>query len=238
MTNDFDENGYDFLPNFFPEKSIDCFEKSLSKMFLDNTPGAKDIFDASVKLDTDNKELLYNIYLSIPKSDFFSELRRYCFKHIESYYPGYNYMDVGSGVLFGLPQDKRLTWTWHQEGTYHPGIEKIIHYWLPLYNNSSINNGAMSALKKSHKLGTLGFTVSKPFANGGTSLIPDGIVEHVKNHEEVVFEINKGDVAFFDKNLIHKSNYNHSNKTRFTCVFRLAAYDTVPPQINFNDIIK
>lgn len=238
MTNKFYDDGYDFLLNFLPEKALAEFENSLTNLFLDNCPGTKNVFEASVKLDLENKDLLYKIYLNIPKAEFFSKMRAYCYEHFKTIYPDHNYMDVGSGVLFGLPRDKRLTWAWHQEGTYHPGIEKIVHYWLPLYNNSTINNGAMAALVKSHKLGTLDFTVHKPFSNGGTSLIPENIVEHVKNHDEVVFEIKRGDVAFFDKNLIHKSNYNHSDFTRFTCVFRLVAYSTLPPETDFNEVIK
>ena len=230
------DKGYLFLKSFLPINEVELFENALTKLFLDNCPDSKDIFDASVKLDSENKELLYQLYLIIPKMREFSRLKEYYFKHLEQVFPNKNYIDIGSGVLFGLPQDKRLTWTWHQESNYHPGIESVIHYWAPLFNNSSVSNGAMSVLEGTQALGTLPYTTSKPYENGGTSLIPVNIEKLESEYSEETFVINRGDVACFHKDLIHKSNFNSSSKTRFSLVFRFVAMDTVPKLHEFQNL--
>ena len=44
--------------------------------------------------------------------------------------------------------------------------------------------------------------------------IPKNITKIMKKYEEGIFELNVGDVVFFHKDLIHKSNFNYSNKAR------------------------
>ena len=233
----FEKRGYDYLRSFVPLNEIKNFQDALELLFLNNSADSKNIYEAAVNLDKNNKEALYKIYQIAPKLREFSRLKEYFFKHLEEIFPGRNYVDLGSGVLFGLPQDQRLTWTWHQESTYHPGIENIVHYWIPLFNPSSTNNGAMSVLEGTHKLGSLPYNALKPFENGGTSLIPKNIDELVKNFKEENFEINIGDAAFFHKELVHRSNYNASDKTRFTLVYRLAAIDSLPEQHEFSTLV-
>lgn len=233
----FSQKGYSFIKQFAPADLLRSFEDSIEKLFMENCPNVNDIFEATVFLNQYDKNKLYQLYLMIPKMREFSQIREHFFKHIEKVIPNKNYIDVGSGVLFGLPEDQRLTWNWHQECNYHPGLDEIIHYWMPLYNPSSRTNGAMSVLEGTHLLGSLEYDIFKPHVDGGTSLIPRNIKELEKSKVEVFFELNPGDTAYFDKNLIHKSNYNLSGKTRFTAVFRLAAIKEVPENHDFSSIV-
>ena len=41
-----------------------------------------------------------------------------------------------------------------------------------------------------------------------------------KKYQEVLFKLKIGDVLYFTKNLIHKSNFNSSNKCRFIGITR------------------
>ena len=50
--------------------------------------------------------------------------------------------------------------------------------------------------------------------NSYTDLIPNKIQIMREKYEEVLLELEVGDVAFFHKDLIHKSNYNYTNKPR------------------------
>ena len=52
-------------------------------------------------------------------------------------------------------------------------------------------------------------------------VLPQKISKKLKKRfEEVQFKLDIGDVLFFTKNLIHKSNFNYSNKCRFIGIIR------------------
>lgn len=65
--------------------------------------------------------------------------------------------EIGSGYLLGLPKDTRLTYDFHQETNYMRGYENLYQCHYPLLRISESDNGTMSLLDKSHKLGPLDF---------------------------------------------------------------------------------
>ena len=55
------------------------------------------------------------------------------------------------------------------------------------------------------------------------NLIPSNITEITKSHKEYFNFLEIGDVVIFHKDLIHKSNYNSSDKIRLVGVGRLTS---------------
>lgn len=123
--------------------------------------------------------------------------------------------------MLGLPKDKRLAYDFHQESNYMKDYEDILNVHYPLFYQSNIKNGTMSALDKSHKLGRLEYDKKRYSNNSYTDLIPKEIEKHKSNFEEVHFQLDIGDVLYFHKDLIHKSNFNNTNKTRPVGIARL-----------------
>ena len=109
---------------------------------------------------------------------------------------------------------------YYLNGKYKVNKTDILSAHFPLIHNANKRNGSMSALSKSHLEGnysTINITGKK---NGFKSFTPKNIKKIEKKFEEVQFKLNIGDVLFFTKNLIHKSNFNYSEKCRFIGIIR------------------
>ena len=119
------------------------------------TPG-EDTFQTAARLDANDQPLLYRINNTINRAVDLSSLL-----HDILWIPRLLVDDrsplivMDQVVLFGLPKDERLTYDWHQESNYLPDIAPIINYWFPIFEPATKNNGAMSLLESSHKLGRL-----------------------------------------------------------------------------------
>ena len=122
----------------------------------------------------------------------------------------------------GPPKDKRLVYNFHQESSYYLDYKNTIHFHFPIYNNVNLENGAMSALSKTHKINRIKKNNFIKKKKGFLSIIPKNIEKLTNSYEHVVFELKIRDLLIFDGNLIHKSNLNKSNKCRVVCISRLA----------------
>lgn len=232
----YDENGFVEFREAINEKVLGELRQSMETLFSAHAMPGEDIHATCIRLDREDKDLLYKIYLLLPKTLAMDAIKRECLKYVSEQYPTGVYTDIGSGVLFGLPNDSRLTWTWHQECNYHPNIPRIVHFWFPIFGRNDKDRGTMSCLVGSHKLGTLPYTAVKPHERGGTSLIPQNIEKHEQDHSEHFFEADPGDLVVIDKDLIHKSNGNKSEQVRFTGVLRIAVLDKVPEKFDFTHL--
>jgi ectoine hydroxylase-related dioxygenase (phytanoyl-CoA dioxygenase family) len=128
---------------------------------------------------------------------------------------------LSSGYLLGIPGDRRLTYNFHQESNYIKGFEQIINLHFPLIDKADLSNGTMSILSQSHKLGNLDYHKKRFSGDSYTDLIPVGIENIVSEFEEIHLELEPGDCVFFDGNLIHRSNFNSSDRCRLAGVVRL-----------------
>jgi ectoine hydroxylase-related dioxygenase (phytanoyl-CoA dioxygenase family) len=132
------------------------------------------------------------------------------------------------GFLYGIPQNQRLSYDWHQDGTYHESDRDVtIHVWFPLFYPARLENGAMSMLKNSHRLGLLGYEKHKFNPNGYTTNRVSDIDEYVKSHIELVCSMDPGDCMFFSDELIHKSNINFTNKCRIAGVMKFSTKPSI-----------
>ena len=225
MIKDYDRFGWASSKNEIPKRLISNFSK-ISKQIAQKY-GYSDMDDLAINLDRNDKKKLKKVLEDISKIREFKEIERYLFKKIKNLNT-LNAKKIKVEATYfnpGLPKDKRLAYKFHQESSYLQGKYKfnktdILSAHFPLIHNANKKNGSMSALNKSHLGGNFSAINIIGKKNGFKSFTPKNIKKIEKNFEEVQFKLNIGDVLFFTKNLIHKSNFNFSNKCRFIGIIR------------------
>jgi len=138
------------------------------------------------------------------------------------------YFHVGQGFVLGIPKGKRLAYDWHQDGTYH-SARKTIHVWFPVFRDATQVNGAMSFLEKSHELGILEFQKTQFSLGGYTTNKISTVDDLLKNHNELICELELGGSLFFSDEMMHKSNVNQTDLFRIAGVVKVSvdpSFDT------------
>jgi ectoine hydroxylase-related dioxygenase (phytanoyl-CoA dioxygenase family) len=224
-----DDDGFVVLENAFTRDELDDVTGTVTFMFSSHAKPGETLSDTCVRLDKEDPKLLYRIYQYSHSTLAVNRIRQACLKFARALLPGKGiYIDIDSSVIFNLPQDTRLTWTWHQESAYHPHVPASLGFWYPLIRPATVANGTMSFLKGTHKLGLLPCTKHKPRADGATSLVPVDIERMTREYPEVHCVTDVGDLVIFRNHLVHRSNFNSSEKPRFTGLVRLALIDRIP----------
>ncbi len=217
----FKKYGWVSLKNVITKKEIKNLEKDIDKISL-KICGLK-FQDAIKKFYIKNKKKLYEISIAVEKSSYNIFLAN---KFIDFYKKFSNennsYINLGQYILPGAPGDKRLVYNFHQENSYFPKYKETIHFHFPLFHDATLESGAMSALSKTHKLGTIKRNKVEKQKKGFLSIIPKNIDQLVKNYEHDVFNLKISDLLIFSGNLIHKSNTNFSKKCRIIGIHRFA----------------
>lgn len=225
LIKDYDRFGWASSKNEIPKKLIINFSKMSKK--ISKKYGYSDLDDLAINLDKYNKKKLKKVLEEISKIREFKKIERHLFKKIKTFRIDKSKKIRIEGTYFnpGLPKDKRLAYKFHQESSYLNGKYKlnktdILSAHFPLIHDANKKNGTMSALTKSHLEGNYSAVDITGKKNGFKSFTPKNIKRIEKKFEEVQFKLNTGDVLFFTKNLIHKSNFNYSNKCRFIGIIR------------------
>ena len=213
----------------FQQGELDELTRDIEFLLSAHARPGEDASATLIRIDREDPKLLYRIYKYSHSSIAVNRMRQACLQYAQTLLPGNGiYIDIDSAVIFNLPQDQRLTWTWHQESAYHPHIARSIAFWFPFVRRATVENGTMSVLLGSHTLGRLPHTKYKPREDAATSLIPEGIERHAIDFPEVPCVTEVGELVLFQKDLIHRSNFNHTHEPRFTGLVRLALIDRVP----------
>ena len=215
----YDEFGYVSLAGIIPTDSLLTVINDLEEAFSEF---GNSISSAICNLNSTDKPLLHKMHtqtsnllslcLAIQSATKFSQRLVFGKKPLHI---------VSSGYLLGIPEDQRLTYNFHQESNYMKGFEQIINLHFPLLGKADLSNGAMSVLAKSHKLGNLSYNKKRFSGDSYTDLIPVGIEDIVNDFQEIHLKLEPGDCVFFDGNLIHRSNFNSSDRCRLAGVVRL-----------------
>jgi len=127
-----------------------------------------------------------------------------------------------------IMKDARVggAWAWHQDYGYWYQNGVL----FPLLTSAFIavdpatrENGCLQVLKGSHLLGRIDHVLTGDQA--GADL--ERVKEIEKRLERVYVEMDPGDVLFFDCNLLHRSDQNHSDKPRWSmiCCYNAARND-------------
>ena len=209
----YNENGWISLKNYIKKEEMISIQKDLDNFYFLHTK--KRCLNAMVYLNKNNKKLLHKLHTVSKKINSIkklvnklSEFQKILFNKNTTV------LEIYVGYMISLPKDKRLVYNFHQESNYMKDFKDILNIHFPIFHQSNVGNGTMSVLSKTHKLGNLNYTKKRYSNNSVTDLIPSGIEQIKEKYEEVVLELNVGDVVYFHKNLIHKSNFNYSNVCR------------------------
>lgn len=218
---------YNFLDHGFVVKRqiidkdiLNRLSKELDECYSRYVPNFVDIDSAIKTLDKDDKSLLYEISKStgnlLTMKEISVNLRRY----LES---RRTLFEVTNGYIIGLPNDNRITYDYHQESSYWPNYKyDVTTVQYSISDRLTKDNGSMSVLVGSHKLGALEYHKSEYKPHSTMSNIPVDIDKFKNKYEEYVFELERGDCAFFHKDLIHRSNTNITDTVRLAGTIRFA----------------
>ena len=219
------DNGYIVVKNAISKKSLVRLQNDLISLFAKHYPDVKDALSLDAKIIDINKTdtaSLHKLQIAATKlSSFYSLAGQIHDYLVEISPPLSNLFFTGLGYVFGIPGSQRLAYDWHQDGTYHEGKNRTtIHVWFPIFYPVSIENGAMSLLENSHKLGLLDFEKFKFQNDGYTTNKVAGMEDILKTHRELFCGMDVGDCMFFCDALIHKSNNNRTQLCRMAGVMK------------------
>lgn len=224
------ENGWCELKGILPLKDLNRIQNEVIGVIGAFSRGKENYIETAIRLNRENPDLLYGIYLALKDSMSLSKMSVHIEEKLRSLLGQTGLMvEIGRGILMVFPESDRISYDWHQELHYHPHLPKSVHVWIPLFEPGSRELGTMSVLSGSHALGALAAKVSpkKDQGRGTTSLVPDLIAQCKERFEEVWIESNPGDCVFLHPTLIHRSNLNSSDRPRFTLSIRVAIVDKV-----------
>lgn len=227
------DNGYVVLNNAMPLDILAAVRAMLMKLFRAHSMAEEDIFQACLRINQEDPSLLYRIHLLTKQSIVMDEAKVFCSKMIRELTGESDkvLVDAHSSVIFSIPNEDRLDWSWHQESNYDTFGAAGATVCFPVFESATRKNGTMSFLKRTHQLGTLPFTAIKKHENGATSLVPKDIDRLLQNYEEVHFEAEVGDIGIVHRDLVHRSNANTDAKPRITGAIHFAAIDRVPDSL-------
>lgn len=221
----FETSGFLFLPDWLSGQE----NKKLTEDFLSvysDTLKVKELTKSTVSqvvidLEANGEhDLLYAAMKNLSKSTIFGALSDK-FENFGSHLLGKRCNVINTGIAVGLPNSNRTSYDWHQESPYYPSINTL-HLQFPIAFPCTRQNGTMSVLEGSHKMGQI--TKVKQIDRGAkhtTSIVPSLIDSYMKIYEEFAFEMRLGDAYVFDQNLIHRSNNNYSEELRLAGIIRV-----------------
>lgn len=208
----YNEFGFVSIKNYISRTTLLSIKNDLNREFKKKFN--KDFISGVPYLDKYNKKKLFVTHRIISNLQTLKSLNLKLSNFNKLLFPNKSIFYISDGLMLGLPKDKRLTYDFHQENNYMKNFDDILNIHYPIFFKSDYKNGSMSVLSKSHKEGSLKYVKKRKSNNSYTDLIPVGIEKIKEKYEEVLLELELGDVVFFNKDLIHKSNYNYTNKPR------------------------
>ena len=219
----YDKHGYVTLKAYIPSEYLDDVVRDLGAIFEPYSSESENPIDSGIiELDKNNQKRLYELHNAANKSTAFKFLSRFLSDVVRNI-SGITSptLEIASGLLLSIPKDDRLVYDFHQESSYMKEFDDIFNIHYPLLRTSTIENGTMSILPGTHKLGVLEYEASRKSENSYTDLRPKRIEEIEATCAEFHCYLELGDVIIFHKDLIHKSNYNASTLCRPVGIQRL-----------------
>lgn len=219
----YDEDGYVIIKNFFSTEEVDLIYQTSVQ---DNVISRKS-FDFN-----DSKGLRTKLALWYTPQDDVYGLYSRCERMV-------NAVEM---ILGGAPahyhsklmqKEPRVggAWEWHQDygywynnGFLFPDMVSVMLALTP----ANIENGCLQVLKGSHKMGRVEH--GKAGEQVGANM--EKVEEASKRMELVYVELEPGDTLFFHCNVLHRSDSNNSNSSRWSLI---SAYNLVSNKPYMNE---
>jgi ectoine hydroxylase-related dioxygenase (phytanoyl-CoA dioxygenase family) len=129
---------------------------------------------------------------------------------------------TGPHFSVNFPDATQTLYTYHSEAHWYPKRRNFVNFWAPFHFPKHEGNGTMYIKPDSHTK-HWDFTEFEGYKDQKGQLqyeVPDS--EHA-DFPEMPMVLNPRDAVFFDRNLLHRSSMNTSDKPSFYINFR--AYD-------------
>jgi ectoine hydroxylase-related dioxygenase (phytanoyl-CoA dioxygenase family) len=218
------------LIKFIPKQSVqlsnveDWNDEYLTKILINFRK--KDTSSFGVFYDSlQNSSILQSLFSHLKTMKVVSELFNVDLETLSS---------SGHMLRVDVPNDTKNTLNWHQDSAYYEQNQKGdngLAVLLPLVD-LNIENGALNILEGSHREKTHDHTLPKKNKHSSEKFtIPQEICNKYNNVNLIA---EAGDAVFLQINLIHKSGFNISDKTRFTAGIRFhntIANDFIPGRL-------
>lgn len=122
------------------------------------------------------------------------------------------------------PPSQNTRFEWHQDYPFAPQTNYDMAAVLIYLDDSRIDNGCLTVIPGSHKLGPLPHVFT---AEGAltTKLADESVLANAQQWRSI--EVNAGGVSIHHCNLLHSSNANMTNNPRSTLIFQYRAADTI-----------
>jgi hypothetical protein len=218
----FKTDGWVHVPSFVSKEKLGKIESKIKIIF--DVGSFDELSQKIIELDKSDQSLLYQYNLCVNEITEILSLFLDVDNLMGQLHPDSSGIAVGRYILLGLPGDERLAYSWHQESSYMPTLPTVYTMWIPLFNSAVRENGAMSVLTGTHKLGNVGYSrIDKP--QGYCDLFVD-TKELIPKYPEHFCCVAPGGGILFDKDLVHRSNFNETENVRFSMVLRISNIKT------------
>lgn len=230
-------NGYVIIKDFFPNKVLDNFKKSLlghikNQLDKHGLSTIKDpLNDGLIQLNKiradktkfDSVQVIYNTVRKLPElfelitnQDLIKVVKK--LSGLENINPSISPYIWEAFCRIDPPQDKTFDLKWHQESYFTLPNSNCVQLWAPVINNvNPKDTGTMTAIEKSHLNGELKHSIVRHNDNYISESITDDKIGNL-HKDQKLFSLNVGDILLFHENLIHKTITNLGNKVRYTLI--------------------
>ena len=159
---DYERDGLVSIKGLIPVEKLEAVQRDFTETFAEFAPDKQFPIDSAIiELNKTDKQLLYELHMATTKlislRSLFSLFADVVVDLTSSQTPVY---EISGGYLLGISKDKRLVYDFHQESNYMREFSSIFNFHFPLLRKSSQQNGTMSVLRGSHKIGTVSFEKS------------------------------------------------------------------------------
>lgn len=247
--NQFFEDGYLILRDFFSDESLTKLETSLIRLYAIQAlkileyrkklshgsnileySTVEDLTEILELMEKRDKEALYQVQKLFSHSYF-----------VKEFFLNKKLINVGSELLnipeelvlfedlalfINIPQTNRLLYKWHSEAHYYPKRQNFLNMWFPLFFEKNLENGTFFMAKKSHTLKDIPFVEYQGYDVDSVGkknyFVQYEIPEsYLEKFEKIPALTKRGDAVLFDRNLVHNSTSNSSRQYSFASVFRI-----------------
>ncbi len=244
---DFEEKGYCIIKDFWSDEILKKWENAIivfhyqqalkivegQEKFANKNPldykNYEDLEKVLEFLEVENKDAAYQTYEMLANctaAKYFmthQPFSQVCSKLIDC--PEELLIPLGPVPLINRPSTKRLLYHWHTELHYYPKRRNFLNVWFPTFTDKNESNGTMYFCEGSHQqnwdfVEYRGYdknSYGKP--NHFTQYeIPE---EETKKFKKIPLILKRGDMVLFDRNLLHTSSVNKSERVSIASVMRI-----------------
>jgi ectoine hydroxylase-related dioxygenase (phytanoyl-CoA dioxygenase family) len=247
---EFQNQGYTIVENFWPPELLNAWENSIILFYLRQAIKIKSLKEKLAPLVRTKLTVneLDTILLSLEND--YKEAAYQVIKMVEGSLAAHQMMsfnkliDMASSLLncpsnlltmaginpfINLPSTKRLLYKWHTEGCYYPKRRNFLNIWFPIFRDKNIKNGTMWFCKKSHTIAERHFIeyqgYDKETENKKNHFIQYEIPEsELTEYEKIPVIAKRGDIVFFHRSMVHAGTVISSATASYASVMRIFDY--------------